>query len=76
MKEMIILADDVRVQAYNSKTEVTMYNPDFGLNDIMTNQEIVDSVDDLYSLFEAVIEADDAILHDYLESAGYIFNKG
>ena len=73
MKELTILADDVRVQANGNQVEVSMYKPVLGS---IPAKELVKHADDLYELFLEIVEVDDEILQDYLQRAGYIYNKG
>jgi len=75
MKELTILADDVRVQANGNQVEVSMYKPEIDFSTI-PYKEIFESDADLYELFASIIEYDEFILHQYLRDAGYIYNKG
>ena len=75
MKEITVLADDVRVQANGNQVEVTLYNYEIDFNTV-PNSEIIKSDCDLYQLFADMIEYDECILHEYLRDAGYIYNKG
>ena len=77
MKEITILADDVRIMsAGHNQVSVSMYRPEIELSDYFSDEDIVDNVNNLEDLFEAIIEKDSEILHSYLERAGIIYNKG
>lgn len=72
-----IECDDVNVDTRHNDNQVKLEinNPSFGFIKELDNSDIVSNCDDASELFEAIIENDDEILHNYLVKNGYIFNK-
>ena len=74
MKELTILADDVRVQPDKNQVEVTLYNYELDFNTI-DDSEIIETHNNLQELFSNILEYDEYILPEYLRNAGFILTK-
>lgn len=76
MQSLKINCDSINIETRNGTNEIILEinKPDFAFLGDISIEELVKGYDNR-ELFEAIIENDEEILHDYLIKSGYVFNK-
>lgn len=76
MQSLKINCDSINIETRNGTNEIILEinKPDLAFLGDISIEELVKGYDNR-ELFEAIIENDEEILHDYLIKSGYVFNK-
>lgn len=76
MQSLRINCDSINIETRNGTNEIILEinKPDLSFLGDIGIEELVKGYDNR-ELFEAIIENDEEILHDYLTKSGYVFNK-
>lgn len=76
MQCLEIKCDTVHIETRHGTNEIILdiINPDLVFLGDIKIEDLVKGYDNR-ELFEAIIENDEEILHEYLTSHGYVFNK-
>lgn len=71
-----IKCDDVRVDTshYTNKIKLSVTGADLSFLNDLDYKDVLNGLDNKL-LFDKLIENDDELLHDYLTTSGYVFNK-
>ena len=76
MEELLIESDDTRIDSASGTNQVTtlLTKPNMNFLENIKPEFIVAYCDN-EKVFAAIVENDPEILHEYLRSAGFVYNK-